>query len=56
MSPAWGCTSSGSGRPATPTSARRQENERLAGTGDWCADVERRLADAPLIRKNAVLA
>jgi len=36
--------------------ARRQENERLAGTGDWCADVERRLADAPTIRKNAVLA
>jgi len=36
--------------------ARRQENERLAGTGDWCADVERRLADAPIIRTNAVLA
>ncbi len=36
--------------------ARRQENERLAGTGDWCADVERRLADAPTVRKNAVLA
>jgi len=36
--------------------ARRHENERLAGTGDWCADVERRLADAPIIRKNAVLA
>jgi len=26
---------------------RRAHNERLAGTGDWCADVERRLADAP---------
>jgi len=36
--------------------ARRAQNERLAGTGDWCADVERRLADAPTIRKNAVLA
>ncbi len=35
---------------------RRSQNERLAGTGDWCADVERRLADAPTIRKNAVLA
>ena len=35
---------------------RRTQNERLAGTGDWCADVERRLADAPTIRKNAVLA
>jgi len=35
---------------------RRAQNERLAGTGDWCADVERRLADAPTIRKNAVLA
>jgi len=35
---------------------RRAQNERLAGTGDWCADVERRLAEAPLIRKNAVLA
>jgi len=36
--------------------ARQHANERLAGTGDWCADVERRLADAPIIRKNAVLA
>ncbi len=36
--------------------ARRAQNERLAGTGDWCADVERRLADAPTIRTNAVLA
>jgi len=35
---------------------RRAQNERLAGTGDWIADVERRLADAPTIRKNAVLA
>jgi hypothetical protein len=35
---------------------RRHANERLAGTGDWCADVEHRLADAPIIRKNAVLA
>ncbi len=36
--------------------ARRQENERLAGTGDWQADVQGRLDDAPTIRKNAVLA
>jgi len=36
--------------------ARRQENERLAGTGDWQADVQGRLNDAPTIRKNAVLA
>jgi len=36
--------------------ARRAQNERLAGTGDWSADVARRLADAPTIRKNAVLA
>ncbi len=36
--------------------ARQHANERLAGTGDWCADVEHRLADAPIIRKNAVLA
>jgi len=32
------------------------ENERLAGTGDWCADVQARLDVAPTIRKNAVLA
>ncbi len=37
-------------------SARRQENERLAGTGDWHADVQGRLDDAPKIRVNAVLA
>jgi len=36
--------------------ARRTQNERLAGTGDWSADVARRLADAPTIRTNAVLA
>ena len=36
--------------------ARRAQNERLAGTGDWSADVARRLADAPTIRTNAVLA
>ncbi len=36
--------------------ARRHENERLAGTGDWQADVQDRLDDAPTIRSNAVLA
>src|SRR5436305_1879214 len=30
-------------------------NERLAGTGDWPADVQARLEIAPTIRKNAVL-
>ncbi len=35
---------------------RREENERLAGSGDWRADVQARLDDAPTIRKNAVLA
>jgi len=35
---------------------RRGENERLAGTGDWQADVQGRLDDAPKIRANAVLA
>ncbi len=35
---------------------RRGENERLAGSGDWRADVQARLNDAPTIRKNAVLA
>jgi len=35
---------------------RLQENVRLAGTGDWCADAQRRLDDAPTIRSNAVLA
>ncbi len=37
-------------------SERTHLNERLAGSGDWHADVERRLAVAPKIRKNAVLA
>ncbi len=42
----------------TPNAAdeRRGENERLAGTGDWQADVQARLDDAPKIRANAVLA
>src|SRR5438105_1371158 len=31
-------------------------NERLAGSGDWIADVKARLAVAPIVRKNAVLA
>ena len=35
---------------------RLQENVRLAGTGDWCADAQCRLDDAPTIRANAVLA
>ncbi len=34
---------------------RTDLNERLAGSGDWPADVEARLAVAPIIRKNAVL-
>jgi len=29
---------------------------RLAGTGDWCGDVQARLAVAPTIRANAVIA
>ncbi len=43
---------------ATPNAddERRGENERLAGTGDWQADVQARLDDAPKIRANAVLA
>jgi len=36
--------------------ARLGENVRLAGTGDWCADVQARLAVAPTIRANAVIA
>ncbi len=35
---------------------RRQENVRLAGSGDWMADAQARLDDAPKIRANAVLA
>src|SRR6266568_7337534 len=31
-------------------------NERLAGSGDWLADVKSRVAVAPIVRKNAVLA
>ncbi len=34
---------------------RTDLNERLAGTGDWPADVQARLAVAPIIRTNAVL-
>ncbi len=34
---------------------RLQENVRLAGTGDWMADAQRRLDDAPMIRSDAVL-
>jgi len=43
---------------ATPNAddERRGENERLAGSGDWRADVQVRLDDAPTIRTNAVLA
>ncbi len=43
---------------ATPNAdpERTAANERLAGTGDWLADVKRRLDDAPTIRGNAVLA
>ncbi len=36
--------------------ARLAENVRLAGTGDWCGDVQARLAVAPTIRANAVIA
>ncbi len=35
---------------------RLHTNERLAGSGDWLADVQARLDDAPTIRTNAVLA
>ncbi len=35
---------------------RLHTNERLVGSGDWLADVQARLDDAPTIRKNAVLA
>jgi len=35
---------------------QRGANERLAGSGDWCADVQARLDTVPLVRKNAVLA
>jgi hypothetical protein len=31
------------------------DNVRLAGTGDWCADAQVRLDDAPTRRSNAVL-
>jgi len=34
---------------------RGGDNVRLAGTGDWCADVQARLDVAPAIRSNAVL-
>ncbi len=34
---------------------RLQENVRLAGSGDWMADAQRRLDDAPMIRSDAVL-
>jgi len=36
--------------------ARRGDNVRLAGSGDWCADVQARLDTVPTIRANAVLA
>jgi len=36
--------------------ARREDNVRLAGSGDWCADVQARLDTVPTIRANAVLA
>ena len=36
--------------------ARLGDNVRLAGTGDWCADAQARLDDAPTLRSNAVLA
>ncbi len=36
--------------------ARRGDNVRLVGTGDWCADVQARLDTVPTIRANAVLA
>ncbi len=35
---------------------RLRDNERLAGSGDWCADVQARLDTAPVVRVNAVLA
>jgi len=35
---------------------RLADNVRLAGTGDWCADVQARLTVAPTIRANAVIA
>lgn len=35
---------------------RQAENVRLAGTGDWLADVQARLVDAPPRRKDAILA
>ncbi len=35
---------------------QRGANVRLAGSGDWCADVQARLDTVPLVRKNAVLA
>src|SRR6266702_1820282 len=31
-------------------------NEHIVGSGDWVADVKARLAVAPIVRKNAVLA
>jgi len=34
---------------------RLGENVRLVGSGDWMADAQRRLDDAPLIRSDAVL-
>jgi len=34
---------------------RLQENVRLVGSGDWMADAQRRLDDAPMIRSDAVL-
>ena len=34
---------------------RLGENVRLVGSGDWIADAQRRLDDAPLIRSDAVL-
>jgi len=34
---------------------RLQENVRLVGSGDWMADTQRRLDDAPMIRSDAVL-
>jgi len=36
--------------------ARLGDNVRLVGTGDWCANAQARLDDAPIIRSNAVLA
>jgi hypothetical protein len=34
---------------------RLRENVRLVGSGDWIADAQRRLNDAPMIRSDAVL-